>query len=436
MAYSKYTETIQVTLFDGDWYGVSGLHTESPTLTRIASDMDFHASLPIHSLMKACLVNDNGTVNYYLKPTDWSKKLDESASNLDGTDGQVMIEIPEHWYLDFNDNVFQRSCIRTTAKDGWTHFYKSYVGAYEAAAQRSAKKLASVKNMATDYRGGNDNAAYDGETNTFLGKCVTRLPIQASSGGEDYRTYAQNRGAYWHPITWKIRTALQRLYIIEYASKNSQLAVNGVLDANGYKQGGLGMGVTDVDSDVDAFNGRYPFIPIGQSDSLASGSGEVSYNVPFAAPEAVTICRYRGIENIFGHIMEYNEGLVVKHDLANNLRNIYYVSNPSDFTSTDETKGTLIATINDGSGCITGISNNYFIPSTDESTDYAKYFCDYAAYGLSNVLNVYLHVRSGGYSGGGVNPLHNGIFWTKSEDPTTMAITYISTRLCCHPNGY
>ena len=49
--------------------------------------------------MKACLLNDDGSVNYYLNPNDWSKKITGEASNLDGTDGQVMIEIPEHYRI-------------------------------------------------------------------------------------------------------------------------------------------------------------------------------------------------------------------------------------------------------------------------------------------------------------------------------------------------
>jgi hypothetical protein len=42
-------------------------------------------------------LNDDGTVNYYLNRTDSTKKADGSAAVLDGTDGQVMVEIPEFW---------------------------------------------------------------------------------------------------------------------------------------------------------------------------------------------------------------------------------------------------------------------------------------------------------------------------------------------------
>lgn len=74
------------------YYGVEwNVTNASPTVTRIASDMTLHATLPVHSLIRGCLLLDDGTVNYYLKADDWTKKADGSASNLDGTDGQVMV---------------------------------------------------------------------------------------------------------------------------------------------------------------------------------------------------------------------------------------------------------------------------------------------------------------------------------------------------------
>jgi len=55
--------------------------------------------LPVQRKMRGCVVADNGTVNYYLGATDWTKKEDGvTASKLDGTDGQVMVEIPKFWY--------------------------------------------------------------------------------------------------------------------------------------------------------------------------------------------------------------------------------------------------------------------------------------------------------------------------------------------------
>jgi hypothetical protein len=57
------------------------------------------AFLPVHRRMRGCLLADDGTVNYYLSATDWTKKEDGiTASVLTGADGQVMVEIPKFWY--------------------------------------------------------------------------------------------------------------------------------------------------------------------------------------------------------------------------------------------------------------------------------------------------------------------------------------------------
>jgi len=57
------------------------------------------AFLPVHRRMRGCVVEDDGTVAYYLCATDWTKKEDgTTASDLTGTDGQVMVEIPKFWY--------------------------------------------------------------------------------------------------------------------------------------------------------------------------------------------------------------------------------------------------------------------------------------------------------------------------------------------------
>ena len=88
-------------------YGVEWDEDDSsPTLTRLGSLAGFAASsspgdvnLPIQAMMRRCLQNDDGTVNYYLDPTDSTLKEDgATASVLDGTDGQVMVEIQKFAY--------------------------------------------------------------------------------------------------------------------------------------------------------------------------------------------------------------------------------------------------------------------------------------------------------------------------------------------------
>src|SRR6056297_3710305 len=51
--------------------------------------------LPYHDLIKCALQNEDGTINYYLNPNDWSKRADGSAADLTGTDGDVVQVLPK-----------------------------------------------------------------------------------------------------------------------------------------------------------------------------------------------------------------------------------------------------------------------------------------------------------------------------------------------------
>ena len=106
------------------------------------------------------------------------------------------------------------------------------------------------------------------------------------------------------------------MYTIEYASLNSQLAYNAELTSEGYHQGGLGAGVTNWNSsDWYNFNSYYPFIPCGFTNSLGNGTGIVPYAVKDGGGSILlttNVPRYRGIENPFGHIWKFIDGINIR----------------------------------------------------------------------------------------------------------------------------
>lgn len=217
--------------------------------------MALHRLLPIQSRMRRCLLLDNGKVNYYLHRDDSTKKEDGSNANLSGVDGQVMVEIPSHWRRFEKEGTVHRAKISDFQIEGFHFVQKAYRSAYEATVHRPTSKLSSVMNMSPDYRGGNNNAALDGASNTFLGRPATAI------SGTNFALYAKNRGARWCMDVYHIKKAMDWLYYIEFANLNSQLGYNPLLTPDGFKQGGLGIGVTYM-SDWANF-GSYPFVPIG-----------------------------------------------------------------------------------------------------------------------------------------------------------------------------
>ena len=86
------------------YYGIEWDSTVSnPKPTRIGK-MELHQSLPVQSLMRRCLLNDDGAVNYYLHANDSTKRDNGAAANLTGADGQYMVEMPDA-YVRFETGV-------------------------------------------------------------------------------------------------------------------------------------------------------------------------------------------------------------------------------------------------------------------------------------------------------------------------------------------
>lgn len=289
-------------------YGVTHVDSVStPACTRIGS-ADLHRSLPVHSRLKGCLLDDDGNVVEYLSPKDWT------GQTRDGSRGQVMVEIPLHYRKFIYEGGATSVRISELPLPGYHVVPKMYVSAYEATVQRSTTKLASVVNTSEDYRGGNNNASWDGTYRSLLG-----LPASSISR-TNFRSYARKRkegSTQWNCMTYEAQKALYWLFVIEYATLNSQAAFNPELTADGYRQGGLGAGVTDINGTKwNAFNQYYAFVPCGYTDSLGNGTGVVPFTMPdeYDPDNEVTtnVPRYRGIENPFGHLWQWTDGINVR----------------------------------------------------------------------------------------------------------------------------
>ena len=103
--------------------------------------------------------------------------------------------------------------------------------------------------------------------------------------------------------------------VIEYANLNCQAAYNAGPTSEGYKQGGLGNGVTTLNATKwNAYNSYYPFIPCGTTNSLGNRTGVIEFTMPdeydtdTGVVTKVSVPSYRGIENPFGHLWSWTDG--------------------------------------------------------------------------------------------------------------------------------
>lgn len=297
-------------------YGVEwNVNQTSSDVTRIGIP-ELHRTLPCHQL-RGCLLADNGTVNQYLPQDDWT------SATRDGSKGQVMVEIPEMWMKFEVDGDMRRVLLSPVAIGGFKHYQKRYVSAYEATMQRSTNKLASVVNTTEDYRGGDGETQYDGTEKTMLGKPRTSLSQSR------FQTSARNRfpNLAWNMYVYDVHCQLTWLFVVEYATLNSQKAYNAELTADGYHQGGLGSGTTTMQTwgEWTTVNDNNPFLNCGATDSLGNNTGVVSASVDNLTINAI---RYRGIENPFGHLDKICIGVA-----SNNLSGVWASEKPSDFSN-------------------------------------------------------------------------------------------------------
>lgn len=303
-----------------DWYGVSWSETSSnPDCTRIGN-MDMHRTLPIQSMMKGYIYFKDGNPLYrMLKLNDsWTKCENYSAGGwidvstlLEDNNVNVMIKIPEFWWIDdyVESTETHNLKICPHAKPGWHHHKEAYVSAYEG------------------YIDGN---YYRSSKNKIPSVNFTRSTVRP-------KARANGLGNSWNIYTYNEHRAICHLFLVEYATRNSQKAVNTALTVEGFRQGGLGSGCTTGTATINGAQ-TWSFIPTGSSDSLGSGSGEVTVTIQqtdSSGSNTTTTTRkcnrYRGIENPFGHVWKHTDDVISVYISGYGARFWYKCDSPDHF---------------------------------------------------------------------------------------------------------
>lgn len=410
------------TLDAPDWYGVSWSETSSnPDCTRIGN-MDMHRSLPIQSMMKGYLYFKDGNPLYrMLKLNDsWTKCENYSAGGwrdvdtlLEDNNINVMIKIPEFWWIDdyIESTETHNLKICPHAKPGWYHHKEAYVSAYEG------------------YIDGN---YYRSSKNKIPSVNFTRSTVRP-------KARANGLGNSWNIYTYNEHRAICHLFLIEYATRNSQKAVNTALTVEGFRQGGLGSGCTTGTVTINGAQ-TWSFIPTGSSDSLGSGSGEVTVTIQqtdSSGSNTTTTTRkcnrYRGIENPFGHVWKHTDDVISVYISGYGARFWYKCDSPDHFgdsISNDNPYYKNIAAnavVTRYKTKIATTSTCDFFASSCNNGSETTYWCDYNWDNTDGSLHCLL---IGGHSdsGGGA-----GLFALNSYNGVSHSTANIGSRLTYLP---
>jgi hypothetical protein len=347
----------------------------------------------IHAKMRRCVLNSDGSVNYYLDAADSTLKEDGiTPSVLDGTDGNVMVEIPKFWYKHTLTGTENKWEISDGAADGFTvhpAFIKAgvevshrYIGAYDAcyldATDSTYKSGLNLDDMTANLDLANDKLSSVSGVYPLVG--VTRA---------ECRTLASNNGAGWHQLDFALWSAIQMLYLVEYGNFNSQAE--------------LGAGNTNGSYLASSSNQNdSPHTIAGVSNTTFANASTDGTQPSAGAKPGTAYMSYRGIENWFGNCWTWADGINVNITIAGT---VYITNDYRNFADNTATGHDLVTSyFQTTSGYIRNILNTgaYFLSGNNTGGSSTTYLADYhyASGSLSRVVFVGSNANNGALAGG------------------------------------
>lgn len=407
-------------------YGVEwDMASSSPDGKRVGN-MQLHRELPVQSKIRGCVLDNSGGVKKYLGASSWSQE----DMSIDYLLEAIMAEMDRFWIRFYIKGLKFGCMMSDTPMPGYTYINKRYMSAFEGGIDRPSMTLLSAYGVGStnvNRRGGDNTSEWDNTYRSLLGCPVTNLTR------DQFRQAARKRGSGWEMYTYNAHKTLFWLFAVEYATLDSQKPFNAQKDANGFAQGGLGPGPTQM-TDWTNFNNANPLIPCGYTNEFGNGSGEKAYVVKNASGgthATLMANRYRGIENPFGHIWKYTDGANIQVTTGDaGLSILWTTDDPSNFSDTSYTgydnKGNICRTNGYAKKMLLGEDGD--IVATEVGGSSSTYWCDYYyTYTSDNRMQV---VLVGGNAGNGSIA---GLACVATSYAPSGAYRHLGSRLCFFP---
>ena len=264
----------------------------------------------------------------------------ELGAVLNGYDGTVRVYCPAFYIKSVTEGTVSKVWLSTVKiDDTYTYQPEILIDAYRSTVLNTVPEnmgylstlavnsAISVVNTNAYCRGGGNRSANDqylatDPFRTDLGKPRTSIPRATM------RTYSRNADSQMLSYD-QYKNIFYWLYVVEYANFNSQEAYNATLTDDGYRQGGLGNGITNMGNWSD-YNGNYPLTPCGYGNTLGNKTGildliipEFTYGTTVRVSQTLSMPRWRGFDNPFGDIWTNLDGIILKRDTADAISAVY-----------------------------------------------------------------------------------------------------------------
>ena len=440
--------------------------------------------LPIQESMRGCLLADDGTVNYYLCATNWAYKEDGvTASDLTGTDGQVMVEIPKFWYRykylgtthtwEVSPVPMSGFSVHPAFMSDTTELDYLYVGAYEGVLYDTSLSQYIAGCHQTAVSAGFDTsddsitiATRTGwATNLVVGQELLLSGTASNNGVVTVKTVESgtkitvNENLTSEAPTGAVIVAVLNTANDKLCSISGYGAIGGTVSAGTrshfrtwasnrgsgwsmdfsdswaaqqllylteyasfYSQSVLGAGISNV-ANWTAYNDGNPISKTGQGNSIGNASGNTAGSA-VAATEASKYLKYRGIENPYGHIWKWVDGFNINNNIpyiCNNIAN-FADDTTSNYTRPKDVLGIDITMHNaDGYQATLAKSGRAFMPTS------------VGADGSHKITDYYYQItgwRVASVSGYAIDVAIDGFFFLLAYYASSYLIRNLSARLC------
>lgn len=296
---------------------------------------DFDNVYP-YSKMKRCLMNKTtGEVGTILSDENSNKSLSGSPVNLSDNNFDLMVQIPAFYYkVEFTSNSTNYSILQDVPDSrykGDHEVHPAFIrpdGSIRPYVLVGAFKGSVIGSQLRSLKGQNP---------------------QVSQTISWFRERArQGRNQQFNINTVQIISAIQMLYVVEFSNLNSQAMIG-----NGW-------------------TGKSAAATTGSTLELGNRSGYLGVNGNQIS--------YRGIEDFWGNIWEFVDGLIIKDD------GFYITNNPAYFGSALNSVKIAVTPITDTDDTKNGYVKSIFreraidycfFPSDTVGGSESTYFCDY-----------------------------------------------------------
>ena len=285
----------------------------------------------------------------------------ELGAVLNGYDGTVRVYCPAFYIKSTVDGNIAKVWLSTVKiDDTYTHQPAVLIDAYRSTVLNTVPEnmgylstllvnsAISVVNTHDYCRGGGNRSENDIYLETDPSRsdlCKPRTNMSRAT----MRTYSRNAGSEMLSYD-QYKNIFYWLYVIEYANFNCQEVYNEAVTAEGYKQGGLGAGVTTIDYECwEYYNYYYPLTPCGYCNEFGNGTGLKTMTVVTPTTSGgdptqtynFSVPRWRGFDNPFGDIFTNLDGIIIQVDEGGNHNTVYTTTDPNNYGDYNSAKNAM-----------------------------------------------------------------------------------------------